>query len=229
MWVVAGLGNPGEEYAGTRHNVGFLVADRLAAMDPNARWIPKGLSLSTRVTVANVSICLVKPQTYMNRSGGALAEVLLESALPTTRLVVLHDDVDLHFGILRLKSGGGHGGHNGMRSIVTALDSGDFLRVRIGIGRPESGPLIDHVLGPWDPAEAEALRGLIGAAAEATLQLLEEGLTKAANRWNVRSTPPAAQSKPQAPEKGCQDSGTPGDDGGKRPPGGDPGEGQDST
>lgn len=223
MWVVAGLGNPGEDYAGTRHNVGFLVAERLAARDPNVRWSPRGLSLVASLRVAEGPVFLVKPQTYMNRSGEALCEVLLSSALPTTRLVVVHDDVDLPYGALRLKSGGGHGGHNGLRSILAGLGSSDFPRVRVGIGRPGGGELIEHVLGPWDPSETEALPELVGRAADATLQLITEGLTRAANRWNVRSTPPAPEASPSPPE-GSQGRRSLDDEGG-RPPDGDPGKG----
>jgi PTH1 family peptidyl-tRNA hydrolase len=187
VWIVAGLGNPGPEYAGTRHNVGFLVAEVLAARDPRAPWERRGLALATTAHLKDQDLLLLRPQTYMNRSGLAIASTLAELATPPERLVVIHDEVDLPFGTLRLKAGGGHGGHNGLRSITAELNAQNFLRVRVGIGRPAPGvELTDWVLGPWDPDQREELPGVLDRAAEATLALITEGLTAAANRFNVR-------------------------------------------
>lgn len=187
MWIVAGLGNPGPEYAETRHNVGFLVAEALAAGDPAARFRRVGPALAARATLAGRELLLLKPQTFMNRSGQPLAAALEALEAPPEGLVVIHDEVDLPFGTLRLKAGGGHGGHNGLRSIVAELGTRDFLRVRVGIGRSEaSAELTDWVLGPFGPPEREALPDLLERAARATLDLIAEGFTAAANRWNVR-------------------------------------------
>ena len=224
MWLVAGLGNPGPQYAGTRHNVGFLVAEVLARRDAQARFRPVGLSLVSQAQVAGHDLVLVCPQTFMNRSGAALVEAVETCAIPLSRLVVVHDDVDLPYGVLRLKSGGGH---RGLRSIVEDLGSADFFRVRIGIGRPEAGALTNYVLGPWDPAQAQALPALLHCAADATLGLISQGLLLAANRWNQRPDP-AQTTVPETREEtvpeGCRGTQL-GEEETAGRPGGDPEEG----
>ena len=204
MWLLAGLGNPGPTYAGTRHNVGFLVAEALASQDPSARWRSRGESRFALVRVRGLALTLVCPQTFMNRSGIAVREALEQAAVPTERLVVVHDDVDLPFGELRLKSGGGLGGHNGLRSIAAELGSNDFLRVRVGIGPSSAADLTDHVLGAWGADEARGLPDLVGRAADASLALVTDGFLLAANRWNRRRALPPQADDEALPGEGSQ-------------------------
>jgi len=186
-WLVAGLGNPGSTYRRTRHNVGFLVVDQLVARDPRASWLPYGGGLHSHVRIGELVLRLVKPQTYMNRSGRVVAPVLRALGLASSQLVVIHDDVDLPLGRLRVKAGGGHGGHNGLRSIEQELAARDYLRVRVGIGRPpEDEDLTDWVLGPFDPAEDPLRRETIARAADAVTTVVMEGWKAAANRFNAK-------------------------------------------
>jgi PTH1 family peptidyl-tRNA hydrolase len=187
MWLIVGLGNPGPRYAETRHNAGWQVAERLAE-----RW---GISLSQRRAgalfgdgrVAGERALVVEPQDYMNRSGPPTRALLDFYKSDTDRIVVVHDELDLPFGQLRLKRGGGNGGHNGLRSLDTHLPDREYARVRFGIGRPpEGGEGADYVLGRWSPEEREALPEVVDKAADAVELLLREGLTAAMNRFNVR-------------------------------------------
>ncbi len=198
MWSVVGLGNPGSRYAGTRHNVGWLVVDRLAA-----RWsaspaeIRGGMRLAA-ARCADEPVILAEPLTYMNRSGIPTAALLRERG--TDRLVVVHDDLDLDFGQLRLKRGGGSGGHKGLKSLDAELADRDYVRVRFGIGRPPEGvSTVDYVLARWTEAEREALPALIERAADAVQSILLRGLTAAQNDFNTRKnpTPPKPSPDPQ--------------------------------
>ncbi len=183
--LVVGLGNPGKEYAGTRHNIGFDVVDRLAS-----KW---GCSLRNRSKFAAEvgeagGVTLVKPQTFMNRSGAAVAALVNWLKLTPADVLVIVDDADLPLGQLRLRPSGGSGGHNGLRSIIEALGSEGFARLRVGIGRraPAGVDITDHVLGRFDAGEREAARAATEAAAEAVECCLKEGLTAAMNRFNRR-------------------------------------------
>ncbi len=174
--VVVGLGNPGRSYERTRHNIGFLVADELAGRHggefqkkKRAVAAPVGMPPSGNAT-------LVKPQTYMNNSGAALGGYKVGD------LIVVHDDLDLAPGTVRVKVGGGAGGHNGLRSIISQLGA-DFVRVRVGIGRPPVGLTVtDYVLGKMD----SAVRDTAGEAADAVEAIIESGPEAAMNRFNVR-------------------------------------------
>lgn len=188
MWLVAGLGNPGQDYAGTRHNIGFLVAQRLVHHGLGSAW-SLGEDRIFSQALASPDLLVIRPETYMNRSGLAVAAALTTPGTSPEQLVVIHDEVDLPFGTLRLKSGGGYGGHNGLKSIAESLGSSDFFRVRVGIGRPEAGALTHWVLGPWDSHQLTQLSDVVKKAADATLTLTAEGFTVAANRFNVRATP----------------------------------------
>ncbi|MDO8614917.1 MAG: aminoacyl-tRNA hydrolase [Dehalococcoidia bacterium] len=190
-WLIAGLGNPGPAYAHNRHNVGYWCVNRLARLH--------GINLKTRRlaalgegTIGATPVLLLKPRTFVNHSGQAVAAALRHSGIAPERLVVVYDDLDLPAGRLRLKAQGSHGGHNGLRSIIGAIAGSGFPRVRIGIGRP-------HVAGEpaWDPdvvagwvlsdpgpVEAKALHEAIGRAAEAIELLLNEGVETAMNRYN---------------------------------------------
>ncbi|NMO92564.1 aminoacyl-tRNA hydrolase [Actinomycetospora sp. TBRC 11914] len=182
--VVAGLGNPGAEYEGTRHNVGFAVADVLAGR-VGARFSAHRKSGAdvAEGRLAGRKAYVVKPRGYMNLSGGPVANALRFFSVPVDDLVVVHDDLDLEFGVVRLKRCGGEGGHNGLRSISKSLGTKDYLRVRFGIGRPpgRQDPA-DYVLKRWTSAERRELDVSLELAADAVESLLTEGLEAAQNR-----------------------------------------------
>lgn len=191
-WLVAGLGNPGRAYVGTRHNVGFRVVERLAA-EARVRLIPE--EFQTEAAWANVSeirVLLIKPQAFMNLSGPPIAGWLSELALPVERLVVVHDDLDLPLGRLRLTGGAGSGGHRGVASIQAVLGSRDFPRVRLGIGRPaDREEAADWVLGAFQPEEQPLVEEMVKRAAAAVQSVMGEGLAVAMARYNVRVMPEA--------------------------------------
>ncbi|CAN5646766.1 aminoacyl-tRNA hydrolase [soil metagenome] len=174
--VVVGLGNPGRSYERTRHNVGFLVADELARRY-GGDWRKKKKSQAAEISLAASSATLLKPQTFMNNSGAALGGYWIQD------LIVVHDDLDLPVGDVRVKVGGGAGGHNGLRSIIAQLGN-EFVRVRIGVGRPaEHMTVTDHVLGKMESAVKDA----VPTAADAVEAVIEDGAETAMNRFNVRS------------------------------------------
>jgi NhaA family Na+:H+ antiporter len=190
--LVVGLGNPGPEYADTRHNVGFRVVERLAE-GLGLRFGERADGRIARGTVpgvaGEVAFALLEPGTFMNRSGGPVAAVLAELAIddPSRHLLVVHDDLDLPVGQLRVRKKGGHGGHNGLGDVVASLGTRDVPRLRFGIGRPEAGEdPIDHVLAPFAEAEGAAVEAAVDEAAEAARTFLELGLDAAMNRFNRR-------------------------------------------
>ncbi len=175
--VIVGLGNPGRSYERTRHNVGFLVADELARRH-GGDWRKKKKSQAAGINLGPSSAMLLKPQTFMNDSGAALGGYRVQD------LVVVHDDLDLPVGDVRVKAGGGAGGHNGLRSIIGQLGN-EFVRVRIGVGRPpEHVTVTDHVLGKMDAA----VRDAVPLAADAVEAVIEDGTEAAMNRFNVRAS-----------------------------------------
>lgn len=186
MQLVVGLGNPGEKYTNTRHNVGFHVVATLCS-----RWgIPSTTaghgSLVAQGAFQGSPTTLARPQQYMNRSGQPVAALMAEQQLSPKDIVVVHDEMGLPFGDIRCKAGGGHGGHNGLRDIIAHIGS-DFLRVRFGIGRPESGgDVTEHVLGVWTQEQANALNEAIDVACDAVEVTLADGIVAAQNRFNVR-------------------------------------------
>jgi peptidyl-tRNA hydrolase, PTH1 family len=174
--VVVGLGNPGRSYERTRHNVGFLVADELARRHGGS-WRKRKKTQAAPVSLGHKEVILLKPTTFMNNSGSALAGYGAED------LIVVHDDLDLPPGDVRVKVGGGAGGHNGLRSVIQRLGP-DFVRVRVGIGRPPAGANVtDYVLSRMDAA----VRDAIPRAADAVEAVVEDGPEAAMNRFNVRS------------------------------------------
>lgn len=181
--LVVGLGNPGPEYERTRHNVGFLVADVLAERVGARFSVHKksGADL-VQARLDGAQVLIAKPRTYMNLSGRPVAALAKFFSVPPERVIVIHDELDLGFGTLRLKQDGGEGGHNGLRSISSALGTKEYLRVRIGIGRPpgRQDPA-DFVLKPFGTAERKELPVLIEEAADATELLLRVGLEAAQN------------------------------------------------
>ncbi len=184
-WLIAGLGNPGPRYAFTRHNLGFMVVAALA----EAWGIPLSRHRLEAVygqgRAAGRSVVLAQPQTYMNLSGRAVAELLRYFRLSPQSLVVVHDDLDLPAGRLKLAMDGGAGGHKGVLSVANALGSPDFYRVKLGIGRPPAGlPAEAFVLQPLDGGQLELLAGLVTRAVQAVECLVTEGLAVAQNRFH---------------------------------------------
>jgi PTH1 family peptidyl-tRNA hydrolase len=182
--LVAGLGNPGGQYAPTRHNVGWLVTDELARRH-GGTYRGKFSGQLSEVRVEGRRVALLKPETYMNDSGRSIAAAASFFKAPSDSLIVVHDDVDLEEGRLQARGGGGLAGHNGLRSIADALGTRDFLRLRIGVGRPERGdprPVADYVLSPFPP-EAD-VDSLVARAADAVEAVLLEGLEATQSRFN---------------------------------------------
>jgi PTH1 family peptidyl-tRNA hydrolase len=192
-WLVAGLGNPGERYAGTRHNFGFVAADALARRH-GGRWSgAEGGSLERCLLRldAGTAIEVVRPLAFMNRSGPPVQRALERAGLSPGRLIVLVDDLALPLGTLRIRAGGGDGGHNGLRSLAGALDSADFIRVRLGVapaeGMPPAGEWVDFVLGRFAPGEEDAVRRVTGMAVSAVLEIIDRGPDAAMGRYNRRT------------------------------------------
>lgn len=186
--LVAGLGNPGDEYARTRHNAGFWLVDALAVRQcvklSHAR---KFKGETGELTLGGQSFHLLKPATFMNRSGEAVASAAAFYKIPPDRLLVVHDDIDLPPGIARLKRGGGAGGHNGLRDIIGALgDNADFLRLRIGVGHPgQASEVMDYVLKPPPAAERKLILEAIDKALDALPLVLAGELEKAMQRLHT--------------------------------------------
>ena len=187
MKLVVGLGNPGERYAETRHNIGCMVAVRMAARAGIAlkRQGYQGFYGVGRLAGEEATVLL--PQTFMNRSGASVAPACQSLGVTPGDLIVVHDEIDLPFGTLRIKVGGGHGGHNGLRSITEALGHGDFIRVRLGVGRPPAGGDVSgHVLSRFAAAERQVLADLLDQAAAAVETILMRGSAAAMNEFNGR-------------------------------------------
>ena len=185
MWLVVGLGNPGRQYAGNRHNAGFMVVDRLMRdLDASTPRVRFGAELA-ETTVGRTKVIFCKPMELMNASGFAIGRVAAFWKIPPEHTVVVHDDMDLDFGRLKLAEGGGAGGHNGLRSIVAELGTEGFPRVRVGIGRPPPAwEGADYVLTDFSLEERRALPDLLKEAASATRAIIEDGLVAAMNRYN---------------------------------------------
>jgi peptidyl-tRNA hydrolase, PTH1 family len=194
--VVVGLGNPGREYAATRHNVGWMVIDRLA---DRAGWAGRSRARDAAATVygryRDLDLMLVKPTTYMNLSGIAVRKALARQRAPLADVLVVVDDFALPLGRLRLRGEGSAGGHNGLRSIIAELGSQDFARLRVGIGEP-SRTAIDHVLSRFDKPEKPLLEQVLEAAADAVEDWARDGIDRAANKWNAWRPIIAADTEP---------------------------------
>jgi len=182
--LVAGLGNPGREYERTRHNIGWLVVDELARRHGGS-WRSKFSGSLAEIRLDGSKLALLKPETYMNESGRPVAAAARFFKVPAESLLVVHDDVDLEPGRLQARRGGGLAGHNGLRSLAQHLGTQDFLRLRIGVGRPGRGdprPVADWVLTPFAPEEdADAL---VTQAADAVEKIVRDGLEAAQQRFN---------------------------------------------
>ena len=187
-WLVVGLGNPGPDYAGTRHNVGQMVlaelANRLSASFKNHRT--NASVAEGRPFPGGPRFVLAAPRSFMNLSGGPVAALLKYYDLDVSRLIVVHDELDIDFDSIKLKQGGGHGGHNGLRDIIAATGSPDFLRVRVGIGRPPGRqPAADFVLKAFSSTERRELPLLLGDAADAVEMIASDGLTAAQLKFHT--------------------------------------------
>jgi PTH1 family peptidyl-tRNA hydrolase len=184
--LIAGLGNPGCEYADTRHNVGFMVADELARRHGGS-WRAKFSGDLAEVRLDDLRLAVLKPQTYMNESGRSVGAAVRFYKVEPDALLVVHDEVDLEPGRLQARLGGGLAGHNGLRSVAQHLGTPEFARLRIGVGRPERGdprPVADFVLSPFPP-EVD-VEGLVARAADAVESVAREGVEEAQNRFNER-------------------------------------------
>jgi len=184
---VVGLGNPGTDYAFTRHNAGFLVVDEVAAAWGISTHQKKFNADLGRGRVDGIETILVKPQAYMNKSGLPVRQVGDYFRISYRDMLVIHDDIDLEFGRLKIKVKGGHGGHNGVRSLIDALGEDEFVRLRMGIGRSgDEGGVVNHVLGTFNSQERASLQKVIQRAREAVETILCEGAKEGMNRFNDR-------------------------------------------
>jgi PTH1 family peptidyl-tRNA hydrolase len=185
MYCIVGLGNPGQSYYATRHNVGFRLADRLAEEHGTHIRRTEFGALTATIMVGRTEVLIMKPQQYMNRSGEAVAAALSAINIPVDRLVVAYDDADLPLGRVRLRAQGGGGGHRGVESIIDAVGSGDFSRIRLGIGRPDrERELADFVLEEFSAAELAGVELLIERGAGAAQTTVAQGLTAAMQIYN---------------------------------------------
>jgi len=184
--LVVGLGNPGNTYHETRHNAGFLVLDKVAetlsiAMDRRKFDVVMGRGL-----IGNHEVILSKPQAYMNRSGPPVLKLANYFRILCEEMLIVHDDIDLAFGRIKIKEKGGHGGHNGLRSLIDAFGGGDFARLRVGIGRSEAFTVTDHVLGRFNTAENMVLGQIIHKACDAVVTIIDKGIREGMNTFNQR-------------------------------------------
>jgi peptidyl-tRNA hydrolase, PTH1 family len=201
--MIAGLGNPGPEYAGTRHNAGFWLADRLADRHGGQfRMERKFASEVASIRIEGVDLLLLKPQTFMNRSGGAVQAATAYLKIPVTQVLVVHDDLDLPPGDARLKHGGGHGGHNGLRSLLAHIGP-DFWRLRLGIGHPgHRAEVIDYVLQRPSREDEALMLAAIADAADVIPILVGSGDQPAMHKLHSRGKPARPEPEKDAPEAG---------------------------
>jgi PTH1 family peptidyl-tRNA hydrolase len=184
-WLIAGLGNPGPKYARNRHNIGFRVVDELARSLPPWKANKLGGEATTGM-VASTKVVLLKPMEFMNLSGFAVQRTLAFHSLDADKLIVVHDEIDLDLGIVRLKQGGGHGGHNGLRSIMEQLGTGDFARVRMGVGRDPNKPPGSKDAAAWVLSDFPTEPAMISAGCEGIETIVQKGITAAMNVHNNR-------------------------------------------
>lgn len=186
MYVIAGLGNPGRKFEKTRHNMGFLAIDRIAE-DNNIKVNKiKHKALVGDGIISGQKVLLVKPQTYMNLSGESLREVVSYYEIEPEKLIVIYDDMDLEAGSLRIRKKGSAGSHNGMKSVIYQLKSEDFPRIRVGIGKSGSLDWKDFVTGKIGSKEEQILEDAVKRAADAAACIVEKGIDRAMNEYNIR-------------------------------------------
>jgi len=185
--VIVGLGNPGRQYHGTRHNVGFAVVDLLAESPHASRFQGRFQAQVAELVEDGSKILLVKPETYMNLSGRSVRQLLDFYQLPVEDLLVVCDDINLPLGKLRARSRGTHGGHNGLRDIQNHLGTTEYARLRLGVGAPPEDEAIDHVLGRFRPSERDAIDEAIRTAAQAVIVWAQRGIDACMNEFNAGS------------------------------------------
>jgi PTH1 family peptidyl-tRNA hydrolase len=184
MKVVVGLGNPGGKYAGTRHNIGFAVLDALAAGPSAGRFQSRFQAEVAELNEGGMKVLLVKPHTFMNLSGQCVRQVVDFYRLPVEDLLVVCDDFNLPLGKLRFRARGTHGGHNGLRDIQNHLGTTDYARLRIGVGAPEEGEAVDHVLGRFRPSERPIIEEALQKAVQGVAAWWEKGIAYCMNEYN---------------------------------------------
>ncbi len=186
--LIAGLGNPGKDYARTRHNIGFSVVDEVASSFNLSIDRSRFSSRYAKAKIKGNNVFLLKPMTYMNRSGNAVSQFISYYKIAVPDIIVVHDDMDLETGRIRIARNRGHGGHNGVRSIIDMLGSRDFTRIRMGVGHPRgsAGNVTKHVLGNFSSEEAVIVDQCIETAADACIMILEKGVSSAMNFYNGR-------------------------------------------
>ena len=185
--MIVGLGNPGPDYRHTRHNLGWLVLEHAAC-----RWrvdfSQRRLTWEASAIIHGKPVLLVRPLAWMNRTGPVVQEMLTSRQLTPSNLVVVYDDLDLSFGVLRIKTRGGAGGHNGIRSVLDSVGSDEFCRLKLGIGRPPgTQDTVEYVLSPFSPDEESGLEAVLDHSVDALECLIKEGPAEAMNRFHVRS------------------------------------------
>jgi len=193
-WLIVGLGNPGPSYCGHRHNVGAMVVDELAARTASSLRSHKSRAATAEVRLPSLQhgapgprAVIAKPLTFMNESGGPVAGLVSFYKIPLENLIVIHDELDIPFAEVRLKLGGGEGGHNGLRSITKSVGTREYLRVRVGIGRPPGRmDPADYVLHDFSSTERKEVPLLVSDAADAVERLVAEGLVAAQQEWHSR-------------------------------------------
>lgn len=206
MLLVVGLGNPGARYEATRHNIGFRVARAFIEHVGAPAPVPRHRGLLTSGRLGGAPVAVLMPQTYMNASGESVAPVAAELGVAIEQIAVVHDELDLPAGTLRLKRGGGDGGHNGLKSLTRELGSADYLRLRVGIGRPPSdfeGSVADYVLQAFALAEQDTVSNVVLAGVDALQLLAQRGPERTMNHVNRRKPAPTSTAdSADAPERG---------------------------
>ena len=188
MILIAGLGNPGKEYSSSRHNVGFIVVDEIAKRLGISLKKKSFGSLFAEAHLEEQQLMLLKPQTYMNLSGDAVSEAVEFFKIPLKNVIVVHDEIDLPLGSIKIKTRGGSAGHKGVRSIINCLGDGDFVRVRIGIGKPiQKSEVVGHVLSGFEKEEKTIMENMVVRAADAVLEIILRGLENTMNKFNRKS------------------------------------------
>jgi len=183
MWIIAGLGNPGKKYSKTKHNIGFIVIEEIARKY-EIDLKDKEKYRMGRGSIDGEKVLLIEPLLYMNKSGIAVKDIINKFNIPLGKVIVIHDDLDMEIGKLRIRRKGSSGGHKGVESIIQSLSTKDFVRLKIGIGREEGTLAEDYVLSKFRKNEIPLIKSVIGRTADAVTSILVDGLEKAMNRFN---------------------------------------------
>jgi len=189
LYLIAGLGNPGKEYENTRHNAGFMVLDKIAQKNKIDFDKNKFDCLFGKGYIKQKSVILAKPKSYMNLSGQPLQQLAHFYKIKKNQMIIIHDDVDISFGKIKIKQRGGDGGHKGIKSIINFFGGDDFARIRVGVGRPEKEAdrqinMIDHVLGNFDSQENELLERIVNTSCDSIYTILLKGVAESMNNFN---------------------------------------------